>query len=153
MLIHELTDEECRGLLESATLGYLACARANQPYVVPVSLAYAKDRHSMFGASPVGRKITWMRKNPRVCVAITDVRDRFYWTTVIIEGRYEEIPPTNRYQQERQEALSLFRSRSKWWLPALGKVVGRSEQQSLVVYRIRIDAMSGRRVKRPSKSS
>jgi hypothetical protein len=36
MHIHELTVNECREVLKNTNIGRLACARDNQPYVVPV---------------------------------------------------------------------------------------------------------------------
>ena len=152
MVIHEMTADECRDMLSRMTLARLACARANQPYIVPVSLAYHRKTHTLFGVSPAGKKITWMRRNPRVCVEVEEVADRFHWTTLVITGRYEEIPPTAEYRDLRQEALNLFRRRSEWWLPALGKV-GAREQQTLVVYRVAIDAMSGRRAARAAAAA
>jgi nitroimidazol reductase NimA-like FMN-containing flavoprotein (pyridoxamine 5'-phosphate oxidase superfamily) len=149
MVIHEMTADQCRDVLSRSTFARLACARANQPYIVPVSLAYHKKTQSLFGVSPVGKKITWMRRNPRVCVEVEDVADRFHWTTLVITGRFEEIPPTAEFRDLRQEGLNLFRRRSEWWLPALSKV-GAREQQTLVVYRILIDGMTGRRASRAS---
>ena len=150
MVIHEMTPDECRELLSRTTLVRLACARANKPYIVPVCLAYHKKTQDLFGVSPAGKKITWMRRNPRVCIEVDDVQDRFHWTTLVIDGRYEEIPPTAANREIRELALGLFRRRAEWWLPALGKVEGR-EQHSLVVYRIVIDSMTGRRADRSGR--
>jgi nitroimidazol reductase NimA-like FMN-containing flavoprotein (pyridoxamine 5'-phosphate oxidase superfamily) len=129
------------------SLARLACARANQPYIVPVSFAYDAKSNRLFGVSADGKKITWMRRNPRVCIEVEDVDDRFHWTTVVITGLFEEIPPLAKHKDARQDALELFKKQSEWWLPALGKVGGR-ESHSLVVYRILIDTMTGRRAAR-----
>lgn len=40
MVIREMSREECLGVLARGRLARLACARANQPYVVPVYFAY-----------------------------------------------------------------------------------------------------------------
>ena len=147
MQIHELTPAECRDLLARTSSMRLACARSNQPYIVPVCLAFDEKTNCLFGASAAGKKITWMRRNPRVCVEVEEVDDRFHWTTLVVTGLYEEIPPDAAKRELRQRALDLFKARSEWWLPALGKVDGR-ESHSLVVYRILIDAVSGRRAAR-----
>src|SRR5688572_21663098 len=107
MQIHELTEEQCRDVLTRMYLARLACARANQPYIVPVSFAYDAKANSLFGVSAAGKKITWMRRNPRVCVEIEDVQDRFHWTTVVINGLYEEIPPLAEHRETRQHGLEL----------------------------------------------
>ena len=76
MLIHELTPAECREVLGRTSLARLACARAGQPYVVPVSFAYDPASNCLFGFSAVGSKVDWMRENPHVCVEVEDVSDR-----------------------------------------------------------------------------
>ena len=38
MLIHEMPEKECSEVLEQARLGRLACARDNQPYIIPISV-------------------------------------------------------------------------------------------------------------------
>ena len=40
MFIREMTTEECADALGSADFGRLACARDNQPYVVPFNFAF-----------------------------------------------------------------------------------------------------------------
>jgi nitroimidazol reductase NimA-like FMN-containing flavoprotein (pyridoxamine 5'-phosphate oxidase superfamily) len=147
MRIDELTADDCREILARASLGHLACSRADQPYIVTVSFAYDEKANCLFGVSADGKKITWMQRNPKVCVEVEDVEDRFHWTTVVIDGLYEEIPPVAKHRDTRQHALELFKSRSEWWLPALEKVGGR-KAQSLVVYRILIDGITGRRAAR-----
>jgi nitroimidazol reductase NimA-like FMN-containing flavoprotein (pyridoxamine 5'-phosphate oxidase superfamily) len=88
-----------------------------------------------------------MRENPHVCVEVEDVSDRFHWTTLVIFGRYEEITDSPEEGANRQRALKLFEPRAEWWLPGTAKV-GPREQHAIVVYRIHIDTMTGRRAAR-----
>ena len=90
MLVHKLTAAECREVLAKARLGRLACARANQPYVVPISVYFDPDEHVLYGFSTVGQKIRWMRENPLVCVEVEEIVSRRHWTTVVAFGRYDE---------------------------------------------------------------
>jgi uncharacterized protein len=147
MLIHELTAAECREVLGRTSLARLACARAGQPYVVPVSFAYDPASNCLFGFSAVGKKVDWMRENPHVCVEVEDISDRFHWTTLVIFGRYEEVTDSPEEGASRQRALKLFEPRAEWWLPGAAKV-GPREQHAIVVYRIHIDTMTGRRAAR-----
>jgi nitroimidazol reductase NimA-like FMN-containing flavoprotein (pyridoxamine 5'-phosphate oxidase superfamily) len=147
MLIHELTPTECRDILSRATLARLACARADQPYVVPVSFSYDAESNCLFSFSTVGRKVDWMRENPKVCVEVDDVDDRFHWTTIVIFGRYEEIDGSVEHKDLRERALALFEGRSEWWLPGAAKLAPR-EHPAVVVYRIHVDRMTGRRAAR-----
>lgn len=144
MLIHELTPTECREVLCRANLARLACARADQPYVVPVSFAYDTESHCLFSFSTVGKKVDWMRQNPKVCVEVDDVGDRFHWTTIVIFGRYDEIADSAEYKEVRQRAHDLFEQRTEWWLPGAARL-GPHEHHAVVVYRIHVDSMTGRR--------
>jgi nitroimidazol reductase NimA-like FMN-containing flavoprotein (pyridoxamine 5'-phosphate oxidase superfamily) len=147
MLIHELTPAQCREVLGRTTIARLACARADQPYVVPVSLAFDAASDYLFGFSSVGRKVDWMRENPLVCVEVEDVVDRFHWTTVVILGRYEEITDAADQGPIRQRALDLFAQRVEWWLPAAARVEP-NEHHAVLLYRIRIETITGRRAAR-----
>jgi uncharacterized protein len=147
MLIHELTLAECHEILFRTTFARLACARDDQPYVVPISFVFDAEYNCLFGFSTVGRKVDWMRANPLVCVEVDDVADRFNWTTIVLFGRYEEITDAPAKAALRQRALSLFAPRTEWWLPGAARV-GPHEHHAVVVYRINIDTMTGRRAAR-----
>jgi nitroimidazol reductase NimA-like FMN-containing flavoprotein (pyridoxamine 5'-phosphate oxidase superfamily) len=148
MQIHELSTAECHEILGRASLARLACARDDQPYVVPISFAFDAASNCLFGFSAVGRKVEWMRTNPLVSVEIEDVADRFHWTTIVIAGRYEEITDAPEQGGLRQRALELFAPRREWWLPGAARL-GPHEHHAVVVYRIHIDTVTGRRAARP----
>ena len=153
MLIHEMTKEECLEVLTHADFGRLACARDDQPYVVPVYFANDAQhncvykRHHLYLFSPLGQKIEWMRINPLVCVEIDDVRSYNEWLSVVVLGRYEELPDTLEYEWARAYALDLLQRRAMWWQPGSVSVLHRGESQAFtpVFYRIRIDHMTGHR--------
>jgi nitroimidazol reductase NimA-like FMN-containing flavoprotein (pyridoxamine 5'-phosphate oxidase superfamily) len=152
MLIHELTPTECRDVLSRANVARLACSRAEQPYVVPVSFAYDPESNCLFSFSTIGKKVNWMRENPKVCVEVEDVADRFHWTTVVIVGRYDEIGDLPEHKDVRQRALDLFAQRAEWWLPGAAKL-SPHEHPDVVVYRIHVDNMTGRRAARDREQS
>jgi nitroimidazol reductase NimA-like FMN-containing flavoprotein (pyridoxamine 5'-phosphate oxidase superfamily) len=86
-----------------------------------------------------------------VCVEVEDFADRFNWTTVLVFGRYDEVSDSPEERDLRQRALHLFSERSQWWLPGAARLKG-SEHDSVVVYRIHIDHMSGRRTTRSEET-
>lgn len=144
MFIHHMTEAECRVALKQASFGRLACTRNDQPYVVPIYFVYDDDH--LYAISTIGQKIEWMRANPLVCVEIDEVSSREQWMSVIVFGRYEELPDLPQRQYAREEALALLQSRSAWWWePAC---VGGNHQDTPhsctpVCYRIHIDRISG----------
>jgi nitroimidazol reductase NimA-like FMN-containing flavoprotein (pyridoxamine 5'-phosphate oxidase superfamily) len=142
MLIHELTESECRDVLTRTHLGRLACSRHDQPYIVPIHFDF--DGDSIYSFSTLGQKIDWMRANPKVCVEVDDITDKSNWTTVVVIGRYEELSDKPGDQGPRNRARDLFEKRQEWWFPAAGKLPA-AEPGAPVVYRIRIDRLTGRR--------
>ena len=150
MLIHELTHHQCVEVLERIEMGRLACSRLDQPYVVPIRFSYDADRNCLYGFSSLGRKIEWMRENPKVCVEVEDIESNDRWTTLVIFGRYEEIDDSSELSGTRQRIWELFQQRPQWWFPAAAKI-GARERHAMVIYRIQIDRMTGRRSIRDPK--
>jgi nitroimidazol reductase NimA-like FMN-containing flavoprotein (pyridoxamine 5'-phosphate oxidase superfamily) len=148
VLIRVLTTAECRDVLARARHGHLACARAGQPYVVPVSIHPDLDDNRVYSFSTVGRKIRWMRENPKVCLEVAEVVGRLHWTTVLAFGRYEEIPGAGPGEARRQRAHDLLSRQPQFWLPAAAKLSTGEQNPLGVVYCIRISRLTGRRVER-----
>ena len=113
MRISKMEDRDCRETLRRLGFGRLGCARENQPYIVPIYFAYEPDH--LYGFATFGQKIEWMRSNPLVCVQSDEVLDSDNWTSVVVLGRYEELPDGNEYAQERGKAQALLEKRSKCW--------------------------------------
>src|SRR5690606_38260872 len=147
MLIRELTGEECAEVLGRTFLGRLGCARADQPYIVPIQFSYDSEHECLYAFSMLGRKIRWMRENPKVCLEVEEVQDRDHWTTVLVFGRYEEIDRTPEEAEARRRAERHLTQRQEWWLPAAART-STHEHQDMVLYRIAIDRLTGRRAAR-----
>jgi nitroimidazol reductase NimA-like FMN-containing flavoprotein (pyridoxamine 5'-phosphate oxidase superfamily) len=92
MVIREMSSKECVRVLAGARLARLGCARENQPYVVPVYLAYDEASGCLYGFTTPGQKIEWMRANSLVCVEVDEIAADDHWLSVIAFGRYEELP-------------------------------------------------------------
>lgn len=108
----EFTSAECNAILEEARFGHLACCKDGQPYVVPIYFSYEKGVAYCF--SMPGRKLDWMRENDRVCLQV-DQRVGKGWTSVIVEGKFEEFPDTELWRSERLHAWELLEKHSDWW--------------------------------------
>jgi nitroimidazol reductase NimA-like FMN-containing flavoprotein (pyridoxamine 5'-phosphate oxidase superfamily) len=150
MVIHELTPDECRQLLADNTLGRLACARSDQPYITPLFYYFDATDDCLYAFATVGQKIEWMRDNPKVCIEVDQITDQFQWTTVVAFGRYEELSEAAGAGPVLERARALFERNPNWWLPGTGRLVSEGERETPVVYRIRIDRATGRRASRPT---
>lgn len=146
MRILELDRTQCEAVLGRAETGRLACARDNQPYIVPIHFYFDLGGNCLFGFSTEGQKIRWMRENPKVCVEVAEVVDEDHWVSVVAFGRYEELD-TASGASARALAFEQFRNRAEWWFPAAAKI-GSREPGAMVIYRIHIDRMTGRRASR-----
>lgn len=149
MLIHQLTSAECEEVLARTTLGRLGCARVNQPYIVPISFYFGPNDRCLYSFSTVGQKIDWMRSNPKVCVEIDEIIDRFHWSTVLVLGRYKEIAKTSTESADLQRARELLQDHPTWWLPGAATLDDGTEHATHVFYRIVINTITGRRAEQP----
>lgn len=147
MLVHELTPHECAEILERTSLGRLACAKDGQPYIVPIHFSFDVEHSCVYCFSMVGQKVNWMRENPRVCLEVEEVSSKNQWQTVLVFGRYEEIQDSPEEAEARQRAQIRFNQRPEWWQPAAAKV-GSHERHAVVICRIQIDRVTGRRAAR-----
>jgi len=142
MVIVEMTERECRAMLAGTNVARLACALNNQPYVVPIRVDL--EGEFLYGYASLGQKIEWMRQNPLVCLQIDELTSPWQWASVVVFGHYEELPHTPDYEASRKVAERLFQRHPMWWEPAAVPLAGQ-EQRPPIVFRIRIDRVTGRR--------
>ena len=142
MNILEMERAECLDLLSSERIGRLGCSKDGQSYIVPIS--YSLDENYLYSFSLDGQKIEWMRTNSAVCVQVDRLVAHDDWTSVIVYGRYEELPDQIGRKHIRERAWSLLSRHANWWEPGAVKPVAHSPAAHLF-YRIRIESMTGRR--------
>lgn len=145
MFIHEMTVDECSSALKKARLGRLACAQDNQPYIVPINFAF--DGIYIFGFTTLGQKIEWTRLNPLVCFEVDEVVSHNEWISIVVFGRYEELPDNPEYEKERIQAHACLQQRAMWWEPAYISQEHRDQLHSLtpIFFRIHVEKMTGHR--------
>jgi len=146
MQIDELNDSECREILFRASIARLGCSLNDQPYVVPVIIAYEADDIYVF--STLGQKVKWMRANPKVCVQVDEIRGHSDWISVIANGEFQELPEPQ-FEDERNRARKLMQQRHQWWLNAVAerRIRLRDEDIKPLFFRIRISSVTGLRAK------
>lgn len=143
VLIQDMTREMSIYLLKSTHVGHLACAQGPQPYVTPFSFAYHEN--FIYSFATVGKKIEWMRANPLVCVEVEKIVSREEWQTVVIFGRYQELPETPEFYNERLVAHDLLARTAAWWEPGYVKTLhhGVGRPFHPIYFRILINEISG----------
>jgi uncharacterized protein len=97
-----LNDTDIEIILGRNLLGRLGCTDGVITYVVPVNYVY--DGHYIIAHSTDGKKIRYMRKNPKVCFEVDEMEDMMNWRSVIAWGDFEEIND----ELEKQQILSMM---------------------------------------------
>jgi uncharacterized protein len=61
------------------------------------------------------------------------------WMSVVVFGRYEELPHTPEYQPQRAIAHNVLQKQGMWWEPGYVKTILRGTERPLVpgFYRIK----------------
>ncbi len=144
MRVVAISKEECVELLQRVSIGRLACSLNGQPYVVPVAFSYEDNCIYIF--STVGKKIKWMRQNPKVSLQADEIGNRANWYSVIVTGTYVELQEPQ-YTAQRQHALEQLAQYSNWWRTPLAERREQTSDLSVepVFFRIDIGSMSGLR--------
>ncbi len=144
MQIRIMSRLECTKMLDEHRLCRIACARDGQPYVLP--LYFVRDDGYLYAFSMPGQKIDFMRVNPLVSVVVEEHGQNRQWKSVVIEGRYEELPDRIGFKQQRERAWSLLSHYPDWWEPGALKPVlpPVSDHSPHIFFRILIDQVSGR---------
>ena len=96
--------------------------------------------------STVGKKIKWMRQNPKACLQVDEIGNASNWSSVIVTGSYRELLEAE-YATERERALERLSQYSSWWTIPLAErreTVSDLEVEP-VFFRIDIESMSGLR--------
>jgi len=139
--------QECKDLLTRVGIGHLACAKNNQPYSVPIYFSF--DNDVLYGFSTIGKKIEWMRENPLVCVEVEHVCGQNFWESVVINGRYEELPDKLEFAEQRKQAQAVLEKRALWWQTGYAASQSRGEPKPAtpVFYCIHVDEMSGHKMR------
>jgi hypothetical protein len=144
MRIIAISEQECSDLLKRLYIGRLACSLENQPYIVPVCFSYEPDCIYIF--STLGKKIKWMRQNPKVCLQADEIGNRSNWFSVIVTGTYLELREPQ-YTPQREHALEQLAQYSEFWRFPLAERREQTSDLSIesVFFRVDIKSMSGLR--------
>lgn len=71
-MLSYLTETEIEQLLGQQVIGHLGCHYRGTTYVVPVNYVYRKG--DIYAQSGPGKKLDMMRRNPKVCFQVVDIR-------------------------------------------------------------------------------
>lgn len=137
--MRELSRDEIDELLREQVVGRIGCHADGLTYVVPVIYAY--DGECVHVATVEGQKVRMMRANPTVCVEVDEYSAPGRWRSVILQGRYEEVPA-----DEKAASLAVLAARFSGG--GTGARRPDTHERESVVFRIRVTEATGRAVSR-----
>ncbi len=134
-------------IINRALICHLACVRNDQPYIVPISYGY-DGGCIYFHSSPVGKKISILKENPRVCLTFeTDVeivKDpdnacdwNFHYSSVIAEGIAEEIIQVSEKASALNQIMEHY-SGETWSFPV-------NELKKTSIWKIQLESVSAKK--------
>lgn len=88
-MIEELGPAQIEQVLHEQVIGRIGCHARGRTYVVPITYVYADG--AIVGHTGDGLKVQMMRENPNVCFEVEDLRHLPSWSSVIAQGKYEEL--------------------------------------------------------------
>jgi uncharacterized protein len=138
--IDEMGLKEIHDLLYKFDYGHLGCALNGQPYIVPIH--YYFEDSSLYIFTTIGMKTQYMDANPAVCLQVEEISGLSHWRSVIITGKAERLT----VQAEIDQVTQAIKVHNPTFSPALNRtwVDSWGRGSSIVIYRIRVDEMSGR---------
>jgi len=146
-MLGELSEKQVDELLTRNVTGRLGCCYRGTVYVVPVNYVYKNG--IIYAHSSPGKKISVMRKNPRVCFEVDEIESIFRWKSVIVSGVFEEITDISEQQRVMQGIIHRIMPLStapdnhpSHGITANEKDIGTKIE--LIIYKITISKKTGR---------
>ncbi len=140
---------EIEAVLNGAPVGNLALAREERPYVIPLNYLYSEGE-IFFHCNPRGRKIDYIRVNPRACFQVAEVgglirgdspcSHNYRYRSVIVEGVIEEV-------RDPAAKESILRKLTARYAAAgvAEKPITAKRLETVAVYRLIPEKITGRR--------
>lgn len=145
----QLTDLEIKELLLQAPVGYMALARDNRPYVVPLNYVFS-DEVIYFHCAPAGRKTDYIKVNPRACFHVSAIGEliksdepcshNYSYHSVIVEGVVEEVCGNEAKEVALRKIVSKYAGQGMAKAPMPAKRI-----DSVGVYRLIPDSISAKK--------
>ena len=117
-MIKQLSSSEIDDLLRKQIVGRIGCNYDNDVYIIPMSFAY--DGKYVYCHSFEGKKMKMMRKNPKVCFQVDEMKNMGNWKSAIAWGEFEELTD----KKERNNALEILLQRRLPFISSLTTHLG-----------------------------
>ena len=106
-MIITLNKKERTKVLENNYIGDLSYIYRGRPYIAPITYYYNKKMNTIIGYSAEGHKIRAMRKNPNVCLSVSEIDSVNSWISVLAQGVFLELSGSNAKAQLHEFAIGV----------------------------------------------
>ena len=145
--IEDMPQDDMEALVRRVGFGHLGSAdERGRPYVVPMHYAY--DGECVYLFTTEGAKTENIGHNPEVCLQVEEIRDPSHWRSVMVFGRAERLSRA----EDTERAMQLITGSNPTLTPAINRtqIDSWGRAANVAVYRIKVEAMDGRRTVSPS---
>lgn len=112
-MLGNLSSSQIEEVLKNQLVGRIGCSLNDEAYIIPISYAY--DGNYIYCHTTEGKKTAIMRKNPKVCFQVDEMRDMANWKSVIVQGEFEEL-------KSKEERTTGMRTLLNRYLPVISSV-------------------------------
>ncbi|MEZ4773487.1 MAG: pyridoxamine 5'-phosphate oxidase family protein [Bacteroidia bacterium] len=146
-MVGKLSSTEIESILSRNYIGHLACTDGLTPYIVPITYYYDAPRNSIIGYTTVGRKIETIRKNPKVCVEVSEITNLTNWTSIIAEGTYQELTGKDAFEAVKllmHDLAEIINAEGQQKVDFISDMARLAEDKEKVIYRVHLEEKNGR---------
>jgi uncharacterized protein len=97
-----LLPQQIEEVLASELVGRIGCHADDETYVIPISYGY--DGTYVYCHTTEGKKLQMMRKNPKICFQVDNMKDMGNWKSVLLQGQFEEV----KEKEQRTAAMQVL---------------------------------------------
>jgi nitroimidazol reductase NimA-like FMN-containing flavoprotein (pyridoxamine 5'-phosphate oxidase superfamily) len=148
-MITNLNEKECLNLMADNYIGQLAYIYKDRPLIVPISYYFDKKNIIIIGYSDQGHKTMAMRKQNKVSLQVSNIKNVDNWCSVLAHGVYEEIsgPDAKKYLHEFTLGIKdLILRKEERNLHFISEFSSKTYTNNLpIVFKINIEEMTGRK--------
>ncbi|MEL0456001.1 pyridoxamine 5'-phosphate oxidase family protein [Flavobacteriaceae bacterium SZ-1-7] len=147
-MITKINKEACLKILADNYIGHLAYVYKNSPFVVPITYYFNSKNKSLIGYTGEGHKTTALKENNAVALEVEDIESIDNWSTVLVQGTYEELEgPDAKFQLHKftngvKEIIAKKEHKEYQFIPQFSDKT--HPEAPPIVYRINIEEITGK---------
>ncbi len=147
-MTNNLATKEGIELLKDNYIGHLAFIAKGGPFTVPITYFYDQDSNSIISYSDEGHKISAMRKNRNVSLAVHEINSVDNWCSILAHGLFEELKGTDAkflLHKFAEGVRSIILKKEKKHTKFISDFSSTSHLENIpIVYKIQIQEITGK---------